>query len=277
MSLLTLPWAEPLLRTVRREYAQPPPQWSLQEQPTQEDMLYIQSQVSDDDQFDKLKLKKHMWNALMNGDADLLKCVSAYGVFFVVSLRTQPIRPQWNTWWRAVRLLSPTKPVRIVIFAHPRRRTAPVDRGHLKEEHVNGGAAMRCDPRSIVIYRSEEVSRVIIHELFHATCSDPYHKDTPQIEANTEAWAEIILCAMCARGQDARWVRYMREQIAWAVKQASSAETYHYVTGPHAYAWRYLTGRLEEWRRLGIRVPAVRRATQPVQSLRFTVCEPADV
>jgi hypothetical protein len=276
MGLLDLDWSDTLLRQVRAEYAKPPPQHKLVE-PTEEDILYIQSQVADDDQFDKLKLKKQMWTALTNGDAELLKCESDFGVFLVVSSHLQPIQPTWNTWWRAVRLLSPNKPVRIVIFAHPRRRTAPPHRADLKEEHVNGGAAMRCDPRSIVIYRSEEVTRVIIHELFHATCSDPYHKSVPEVEANTEAWAEIILCAMCARGVDSRWVRFMREQIAWAVKQASSAETYFNVTGPHAYAWRYLTGRLDEWRRLGIQVPRTRRATQPVTSLRFSICEPADV
>jgi hypothetical protein len=132
---------------------------------------------------------------------------------------------------------------------------------------------MRCDPQTIVVYRKEEVTRVLIHELFHASCSDPYTKDTPQIEADTEAWAELFLCGMKAKGQLQPWIRHMREQICWAVRQAAPVQSKYGVRSPNDYAWRYLIGRILVWRRLGIHVPDLPNGFKPVHSLRFTLCE----
>jgi hypothetical protein len=274
-SIAKLPWVERFLRPIQREYSKQPPSHTLVA-PTNSDIAYVLQHVNEDDPFDTAGLKRETGAALLNGEAELIKCVAdGLGEIMVVRFHSSPFHPPWNTWWRAVRLL--THPVRIVIFAHPRRRETPAVGQNVEKEHVNGGAAMRCDPRSIVIYRKEEATRVLIHELFHATCSDPYHKETPQIEADTEAWAEMLLCGMAARGQLTSWVTYMRKQMDWSVRQAATVRDRHNVRSFKDYSWRYLVGRLEVWRRLGLSVPNEPTRFTPVRSLRFTICEPKDV
>jgi hypothetical protein len=270
-----LPWVGPFLRRVREEYAKPPPAHK-EVQVLQGDLLYIFKTATEDDPFDTAGLKKDSASAIGSGRAVVLKSICSLGEILVVSFKESPLIPQWNTWWRAVRLLSAKKPVRILIFGHPQDRIAPPPPHRIGPAHVNGGMAMRCDPQTIVLYRKEEVTRVLLHELLHASCSDPYHKETPQIEADTEAWAEMLLCAMAAKGQQQGWVRHMREQIDWAVKQASSLQTAYKVYSPKDYAWRYLIGRLDVWRALGLQVPWPTQQKKILRSLRFTVCEPAD-
>jgi hypothetical protein len=274
-SMSNLPWVERFLTPIQNEYGKAPPSYKLV-QPTNDDISYVLSHANEIDPFDTGRLKRDTGEALLKGEAELLKCSSpGLGTILVVRMREAPFHPPWNTWWRAVRLL--THPVRIVIFAHPRRRETPPIGQNVEKEHVNGGAAMRCDPKSIVIYRKEEATRVLIHELFHATCSDPYHKETPQIEADTEAWAEMLLCGMAARGRVASWIKHMRQQIDWSVRQAATVRDRHNVHSFKDYSWRYLVGRLEVWRRLGIPVPSIPNQYEPVKSLRFTICEPKDI
>jgi len=258
-----LPWVDDFLQRIQEEYSGPPPEHT-QEDFTADDMKYAKSMAAAD-MFDTLGLKQEM---LHKGG---VKSVSTLGEIIVLGWSSPP----WNTWWRAIRLLV-MKPVRILIFAHPRKRLLPRKNHAVKEEHINGGFAMRCDPMSIVIYRKEEVTRVIIHELLHASCSDPYHKETPHIEADTEAWAEIMLCGMGARGGAASWRRLMREQINYSLRQAATLRDNHGVNTEADYAWRYTVGRLDVWRKLGLDVAEPPSQYTVCESLRLTLCEPED-
>jgi len=269
-----LPWVEPFLQRIKEEYHRPPHKWTLQE-PEKATMDYVYKLAEEDDVFDTAKLKQVCGKALRNGEATVYRCCSDLGELILVSLTKDPTKPLWNLWWRCVRLLiPPTKQVRIVFFGHPSKRIIPHATKPITEVHVNGGATMPCDPRAIVIYRKEEMSRVLLHELLHASCSDPYHKDTPHIEADTEAWAELILCAMAAKGELRTWIRLTTQQMKWATRQAATIQTYHKVRSPKDYAWRYLVGRLDVWNRLGLPVPPIPTHFISTQSLRFSICEP---
>lgn len=275
--MTTLPWVADFLNPIQEEYTKTPPEHKLVK-PTDADIQYIKQNAAPNDPFDTLGLKRETLLALESGKARILKSnAGSLGDIMIVSFDKDPIKPTWNVWWRIVRVLA-TGPVRILIYAHPRERLTPAKGHPIEKEHVNGGAAMRCDPQTVVIYRKEEVARVICHELFHTTCSDPYHLDTPQIEADTEAWAELVLCAMAAKGSVGIWKKNIKHQIQWSLRQAATARDFHSVKGPRDYAWRYLTGRLDVWRRLGISVPEIPTPYTylPVKSLRFTVCEPKD-
>jgi len=277
-SLKDLPWVEPFLHRIRDEYKQPSPIHMLKE-PTRESYTYVYSIAEESDPFDTLGLKKECGQALRRKQATLLRSVSPLGEILLVSLEKSPMKPQWNLWWRCVRLLCPKgKPARILFFGHPKERKVPLEEPYtIQKEHLNGGATMPCSPSDIVVYRKEEATRVLLHELFHASCSDPYHKDTPQIEADTEAWAEMVLCGMAAKGEIQPWIRHMRQQLTWASKQAASVQTYHNVQSHNDYAWRYLVGRLAVWRRLGIQVPSFPHHVAHIKSMRFSVCEPGNV
>ncbi len=273
--MVHLPWVESFLTPIAKEYGKQAPSYTF-ETPTADDLAYIQS-VCEGDSFDTLGLKQDCFSAVQTKKGRITKCVSSLGSFLVVSMDTHPFQPPWKTWWRAVRLLSPHKPVRIVLFAHPRRRMMPAKGTPIAAEHLNGGLATRCDPTSIILYRKEEATRVLIHELLHSTCSDPYHRHTPEIEADTEAWAEMILCAMAARGRVQPWIHYMHTQIDYSLRQAATVQTFHHVRSQRDYAWRYIVGRLEVWRRLGIHIPSIPNQFTPIASLRFTVLEPKNI
>lgn len=271
-----LPWIDSFLKPIREEYSSQPPVYTKSEI-TREDYDYILKNAIDDDPFDKSNLKKATVEALEQNKATVEKTTCEYGEIMIVSMKASPLIPTWNTWWRAIRLLSPKKPVRILIYGHPKKRTFPQQSTtNIGAEHVNGGSAMRCDPRTIVIHRKEEATRVLIHELFHASCSDPYYKDTPFIEADTEAWAELLLCAMAAKGNPNKWQTLMKQQIDWAVRQAQTLQNKYNVQGAKDYAWRYIIGRIHVWQTLGIQVSTTNKQP-PVKSLRFTICEPENV
>jgi len=262
-------WVDDVLNSVRKEYSNSSPKHNLTEI-TESDRNYIDSLIDSDNQFDTLQLKKKIMKQVEEGKGAITKSSSVHGEIIIVH---DNYKPTFDIWWRIVRLLS-EKPVRIVIFAHPLLRTMP-SKGPIEAKHINGGYAMRCDATSIVIYRQEEISRVMIHELLHASCSDPYHKSVECIESDTEAWAEIILCAMAAKGNKNSYNRYMNEQILYSVDQASILQNKHKVHSPSDYAWRYTIGKFEVWERLGIHVPEIPTKTISNRSLRLTIHEPA--
>jgi hypothetical protein len=263
-----------LLKLVRKEYMLKPPSYK-QVPLTQEDTNYILKVAMEKDPFDKNDLKKEAVTKLMNGEAIITKTACNYGEIIAISFKNDPLEMQWNTWWRAVRLLSPKTPVRVVFFGNPMKRKFPI-RGSVEAEHINGGSTYRCNSQTILIYRKEEATRVLIHELFHANCSDPYRKSVPFIEADTEAWAEIVLCAMAAKGQKHKWEQLMKEQIDWSLRQSATLRDYYGLKGYSDYAWRYTTGRLDVWRAMGIHVPMIPNRYRRTDQLRLTLCEPAN-
>lgn len=271
-----LPWVGRFLDVVKREYQQAPPAHHLTE-PSYADLHYIEKVATEADTFDVLGLKRQMWLAYQQGQARILKCQSDYGTILLLTFIHNPLKPEWNTWWRAARLLSPRAQVRVLIFANPQLRLLPKAPAKIGPEHVNGGATMPCDPQSIVVYRKEEATRVLIHELFHSSCSDPYHKETPDIESSTEAWTELLLCAMAAKGLYKPWSTAVKQQFQWALRQEATTRDSGQVVSKADYGWRYLTGRLAVWRSLGLPVPYIEGKYQPVSSLRFTVCQPKDI
>jgi len=264
-----LPWVDEFLINIQAEYSKKLPIYHFATLDAN-DMKYIHSTVQQSSDFDKLNLKKEMMEAYEKKKADGWKAVSSLGEILYIGTD----KPAVEAWWRIIRLMS-TKPVRILIFAHPSLRKMPEKGKPVEASHINGGYAMPCDPRTIVIYRQEEIARVMIHELFHASCSDPYHRNTPNIEADTEAWAEIVLCGMAAKGNSSSWRRLMREQINYSLRQAATLRDNHGVNTDADYAWRYTIGRLDVWRGLGLDVPEPPSQYTVCESLRLTVCEPA--
>jgi len=268
-----LPWIQDLLELVQLEYSRAVPVFSVRPSPPSE-VQYVVKMAKEEDPFDELGLKKKMLMWYHGDEAFLETCTSDVGTITVLRRRDSNWNPSWDIWLRISRLVCPGKKVHVVIFAHPQERVAPPKGTRIGPQHINGGYTNKCDSKSVVIYRAEEATRVLVHELFHASCSDPYHKDTPFIEADTEAWAEVVLCAMAARGDATKWRRYFNQQMQWAVRQAATLRDWYGVQRPQDYAWRYGVGRVEVWRRLGLSVPSIPTKYKPVDSLRLTHCEP---
>lgn len=256
------PWLPGFLQTVRAEWRRPLPLIRT-EPPLSAERRYLETQ-SKDDAFDTLGLKREM----IASKAPIAVQRCALGTVLTVG---EPLTDQETAdVWHSVRLLS-KKPVRISLFLHPHPRVPPPKGEPIKAEHINGGATMPCDSQTITVYRREEFLRVLLHELFHASCSDPYEKPVPYVEADCEAWAELCLCALRAKGDPGQFSRLWTKQLKHAANLSAYIQKHHGVKSPSDYAWRYTVGRLEVWDRLGFTVP-VGHAPSQLETLRLTTC-----
>jgi hypothetical protein len=123
-----------------------------------------------------------------------------------------------------------------------------------------------------VIYREEEVERVLIHELLHAACTDDMDKPEWMREVLTETWAELFLVAILANGSLRKANRLWKIQAQWIANQQHVLTTEYGVLTPDSFPWRYTVGRAAALENLGIKLPPP--SSQPRadlgNSLRFT-------
>lgn len=239
------------------------------------------------DQFDKLKLKRVTVEANRTGHAAAVcyECTHARVIALLSPGQTVPLA----AWGRIFQWFGPPKPEQwvgaplgtntaptaprwtIYWYANPTPRQFPPIGQPLGPEHVNGGYTSPCSAAGIFIYRHEEATRVLIHELMHAACLDEQAWDIPHREAMVETWAELILVALVAKGRPAAAAELWRQQAFWIAEGNAHAKFYNKVRGPTDYAWRYLNGRAEMYTRLGVALPNPRPfPAGAMVSTRFT-------
>jgi hypothetical protein len=234
-----------------------------------------------DNDFDVNGYSKTLVQGLKDGSTQVSKHVCVYNngknsaTILYICPRTTEYEPDWELWGLIISLLSPSADVRVIYYSNPQPRLAPESGKPVGPEHINGGLTIQCNAQEIVIYRREEDARVLIHELLHASCSDPYDKHTTDIEADTEAWTEIIYCAFMAKGKPTLFNKYMNEQMLHTCRQVNSLYHYYNVKKPTDYAWRYYNGKIPVWESLGIDITNCYNLTQintksPMKSLRMT-------
>jgi hypothetical protein len=237
----------------------------VDDEPTKDDLDHIFNQRSDE--FDTLKLKDTMLSDLRTGKA---KLVTKSGPFAKVLAIIYPetIIP-WKLFGEIFVAFGPPKGKdswRIVWFAHPKQRE--IGPGEVPgPEHVNGGYTYPCNNETIVIYREEEVCRVLVHELLHASCTDDHTLDIIDQEASTETWAELFLIAIQAKTPGAAATLWAK-QAKWIADQEYLLRTRHDVNDRTSYAWRYTVARRKVLEGLGIYLP---RGVLPTSnSMRLT-------
>jgi flavin-dependent dehydrogenase len=122
-----------------------------------------------------------------------------------------------------------------------------------------------------VIYREEEVARVLIHELLHAACTDNMEDPVELIEAKTETWAELFLVAILANAKPRKALSLWKVQSQWIADQEYILIHNYGIISPSDYAWRYTVGRRKVLEGLGIDLPKAKPSKQSAElSLRFT-------
>jgi len=125
-------------------------------------------------------------------------------------------------------------------------------------------------PGSIVIYREEEVERVLIHELLHASCTDDMNKSQEETEVLTETWAELFLVSILANGSKKKAHQLWKIQAQWIANQEAALMQMG-VTCPKSFAGRYTVGRRQVLEGLGIQLPSASSSLEERSiSLRFT-------
>jgi len=225
-------------------------------------------------QFDRLALKKTVWEGYEQGSVKLV-CRKLGGLARVLVFLPKGVNePNWALWARVFEWFGPSpdkKPWHVTYFAAQRKREFPEGGQDLGAEHVNGGYTTSCSTEGIFIYRHEESTRVLVHEMMHAACLDEHGWTIPHREAMVETWAELILIALLSKGGNLAAKRLWVAQSHWIADTNWKARHENNTHDMSDYAWRYLVGREEMYARLGIALPAARPVhARRAASLRFT-------
>jgi hypothetical protein len=282
-----------VLDVVKKEYAKAEPTWtSSRILPT--DMTFLEKECAVASDFDQFGWRKEMLQKYKKGSAvvDVRDC--EYGRVLAMGEPDIISGIPWGLWGRILRLYvgdakrpASHKNAKIFFLANPYLRTIPVgtqasrqSRLHPSKRYppigppnINGGYTYHCNMETIVIYRAEDATRVLIHELQHASCLDHVEDGTDIIEAETEAWAELMYAGLLSRGKKALFHELVQKQADWM--SAQNAEVKKHIRTERQFPWRYTVGKEEVWERWGIRsvrsVEDVRsQQIHPPTSLRLT-------
>lgn len=227
----------------------------VNDEPTEEDINHLLHQASDSSSFDPLNLRSKTLQDLRESKAKLItkRCKIAK----VLAIVYPETKIPWELFSKIFQAFgAENKDWRIVWFASPSKRTFPQNLGEEPTAaHINGGYTYACRPDTVVIYREEEVARVLIHELLHAACTDNPDDSTIQREAKTESWAELFLVAIQTAGRPRKALQLWNLQAQWIADQEFILQTKYGVRSPENYAWRYTVARRIVLEGLGCPLP----------------------
>lgn len=195
--------------------------------------------------FDPLQVRKNYWNMLVSGHAELHCKSCIYAKVLYIVPKGKQIEPPWELWGRLFQWLGPSSKGKWRCFWFPANipRVLPPLGKPVGPEHVNGGYSYACTPDRIVIYRKEEATRVLAHEMLHSACLDRTDSILPLREADIETWAELYLVALCSGGSERKAKELWAKQSQWMSNLNNLLRGSYGVKSPSDYAWRYTVGR----------------------------------
>jgi hypothetical protein len=262
-----------LLERVQKEFSLPEPEW-VTESISDSDMEFLEEECTKESEFDPFNKRKKMYEDMLDGYNISLKSKCDYGELIVIlddesQLSDLPL----GLWGRIFRMFQEKdkKPFRVFFLANKSLREFPNSIFTISPENINGGYTYRCNKETILIYRAEDATRVLIHELQHSCCLDNIEKSLDEIEAETEAWAELFYVAILSQGKKYIFKDMIQRQSEWMKKQNRIVR--HHMTNPNSkeFPWRYTIGKEEIWRRWNIfRDDEVRPVIKVGKSLRLT-------
>ena len=227
---------------------------------------------TDSSVFDPLLLRAALWKEVEEGRASIRAKGCALARVIWIQPKGSKVEPDWSTWGRVFQWYGQPRSAsqwRVFWFPSEIKRIAPSE-GLVGPAHVNGGYTIPCSPNAIVIYRKEEATRVLLHEISHAACLDNQSESLVMREARTETWAEIFLVAIKSGGSLEKAKRLWDLQTQWISNQNEMLRKKYHVQSQEDYAWRYTLGREVVLNQLGIYLPAAKGTSR---SLRFTYTE----
>ena len=229
----------------------------VDDQPTQDDLYHIIREGSSTSEFDSNNLRKEVLRDLQANRAKLVTKNSKIAKVLAVVYPDQEAKIPWDTFAKIFAAFGPShgKPWRFVWFANKMPRELPPPMEKPVAGHMNGGYTYPCDPSAVVVYREEEVARVLVHELLHAACTDAKEDMIELVEAKTETWAEIFLISILSAGKPRLFAQLWKIQAQWIADQEYLLMNEHGVQAPTDYAWRYTVGRRFVLQGFGIDLP----------------------
>ena len=269
-----------ILDTVKEEWKKAPPvirNGSLSDK----ELASIGKELSKKSDIDTLQLCKESWQRFSGGEKHSIKESDHGKIFSIFYPGISDADIPHELWMRILRIFGGTGNAQptVVFCAHPTRRMFPRSSKKIGPSEINGGYTHLCsclescsEKRLIVIYRAEDATRVLIHELLHFYCTDRRELDIDYLEAETEAWAELLYCAFLSMGDSKDFLRRVRTQANYMkVQNGRILDENHIIRGSRDFPWRYTIGKQEVWERWGLidRYKHISTLTS-IESLRLT-------
>jgi hypothetical protein len=239
----------------------------------------LERECTSDSEFDALRSRQTFYQQYKSGHiVPVIKSTKHGKVIALLARSADAAAIPWRLWGRILQGFPRGDGKRYTVFVcpHPQLRTLPNKHGEpVGPLHINGGYTYPCDSTCVFLYRAEDATRVLIHELLHAACTDRKGVALEQMEAETEAWAELFWCAFVGSGDLKGFKSLVRRQSAWMRGQGQALlRGNHFAKDgtPTPFPWRYTLGKEQMWRHWGILDTAVRPIR--TRSLRLTVPPP---
>lgn len=226
-----------LLNVVKKEFKNP--LFTKQVPVSHEDIVSIEREVNTESIFDRFDLRKKTWK---NHKAIVVKQNTNTKIIAILESTNQKV--PWDTWFHITNLFG-KRNLRVIFLANSTKRQFP--NRWFEPGAINGGYTYPCTGNTIVIYREEDATRVLIHELFHFYCTD-IGGTVDKKEAETEAWAELVLCAVIAKGNMNNFKELLKIQRGWMEKQNMMIQQYKKENS----VWRYTIEKQKVWDRWNI-------------------------
>lgn len=243
-----------VLDRIRKEYELPEVVWENTEL-DKNDLNFLDKECNTVSEFDPLNKRQTMFNNMMSGNTFTTLCKCKYGqVLASFETMEQMAELPWDLWGRILRMFSepPRKPFKIFFLANRNLREFPPVGVSIRPDNINGGYTYKCNPETIVIYRAEDATRVLIHELQHSCCLDKPENCVDIVEAETEAWAELFYVATLAQGKKIIFNDLLKRQSEWIRKQNAKVKKHMVDPNSMEFPWRYTIGKEDVWKRWNI-------------------------
>jgi hypothetical protein len=273
------------LALIQAEYKKPEVTWRSAPINAKE-LAFLERECTKTVEFDPQGWRKEMFQRYKRGGRmEVREC--DYGRVIVLYHNDDQTVP-WGLWGRILRLYGVN--ACIYFLAHPALRQFPKGTIRINNVsasypigpiHINGGYNYPCNAKEVMIYRAEDATRVLLHELQHANCLDSTpegrgltgtsHQHNDALEAETEAWAELLYAGVLSQGKRSVFLQLVQEQAAWFIQQNEQVK--QHMKTPTQFPYRYTIAKEAVWRRWGIRdlaKPPPSAATQAQHSLRLT-------
>lgn len=257
----------PLLKTLfdlaEKEFSLSPPEFSP-DALTEDDIMFLEKECNQVSKFDPLQLRKTMFNKMAHNEAYFTIQKSEFGrIFIILDDESQKEDMPLELWMRILRLFTAGGILKssekhsynfnVYFLASKSEREFPEQKSQrIEPQNINGGYTYPCSKQSIVIYRAEDATRVLIHELMHAMCLDHHELGVDIVEAETEAWAELIYVAMLSRGKKFIFNALLQRQSEYMRKQNEKVKEYMKDPDSREFPWRYTIGKQLVWERWGV-------------------------
>jgi hypothetical protein len=218
----------------------------------------LERECSGPSDFDEILSKQTLYKQYKEGKIQLYVVEHTITKDIVVALFPDPEQVKdvpWALWSQIVQLFArPTKqPHTIFLLAHQAIRYFPTYGKPVTPRHINGGYTYPCNADCVFLFRAEDATRVLIHELFHSGCCDNTQLNLEEREAETEAWAELFWCGLLSSGDLKTLKSLVHEQGSLIRSQNRRlVEGHHMQPGIQGFPWRYTVGKELLWWRWGL-------------------------